>query len=54
LNGQIGISTDENDVKAAGMPVRGRLGMQLDILSHPLLSKEAIQDFYNSLSYSEK
>lgn len=54
LNGQIGISIDENDVKAAGMPVKGRIGMQLDILSHPLLSKETIQDFYNHLSYAEK
>jgi hypothetical protein len=54
LNGWIGIAIDEYDVKAAGMPVKGRIGMQLDILSHPLLSKETIQDFYNHLSYAEK
>lgn len=54
LNGQKGISIDTNDVRAAGIPHADRMGKQLDILSHPLISKEQLQQFFNSLSDGDK
>lgn len=54
IRGRYGVSINENDVKAAGIPYQDRYGRQLDILSHPLMSKEQIQQFFDSLSYKEK
>ena len=54
IRGRYGISINENDVRAAGIPYPDRVGRQLDILSHPMMSKEDIQQFFNSLSYAEK
>lgn len=54
IRGRYGVSVNENDVKAAGIPYQDRYGRQLDILSHPLMSKEQIQQFFDSLSYKEK
>ena len=53
LNGQYGVSMNENDVKAAGIPHVGRVGRQLDILSHPSISKEQLESFRSSLKDSK-
>lgn len=54
LQGRTAISIDANDVKAAGIPSTTRVGKQLDILSHPLMTRNQIQQFYNSLNYTDK
>lgn len=53
LNGQYGVSMNQNDVKAAGIPHVGRVGRQLDILSHPSISKEQLESFRSSLKDSK-
>ena len=54
LQGRTGISINENDIKAAGIPSTTRIGKQLDILSHPLMTRDQIQQFFDSLSYADK
>ena len=54
LQGKTGISINENDVKAAGIPSGNIMGRQLDILSHPLMSSSQIIQFFNSLSYEDR
>lgn len=54
LNGQYGITSNENDVRVAGIPHSGYVGNQLDILSHPAISKEQLEQFRSSLSGSKK
>lgn len=53
LNGQYGWSTNTNDVRAAGIPHVGAVGRQLDILSHPSISKEQLEQFRNGLKNSK-
>lgn len=54
LNGETGVSINENDVKGSGIPHTDRMGKSLDILSHPLITKEQMVRFYNSLTDSDK
>lgn len=53
LQGQYGISSNVNDVRAAGIPHAGWAGNQLDILSHPAISKEQLEQFRSTLSNSK-
>lgn len=54
LQGETGTSTDPNDVTASGIPHPGRVGRQLDILEHPAISRQQLEQFRNSLQKSKK
>lgn len=52
-NGNYGIHLDYNDAVAAGIPYKGRAGIQLDVLSHPAITKEQFMEFYRKAGGSK-
>lgn len=47
------MSFDSNNLQASILPVGGRVGGQLDVMKHPIITKEQFKEFYNKSGASK-